>query len=102
MLNGKKDDTKLFTIQYNRSNSHDGESSVDTETSSDSPASPGKVIRGAEKRRSQKSVKILESDITALTDVEKIYDNDKTSEKDEPTRISNENPGEMASHDIEV
>jgi len=86
MLNGKKDDTKLFTIQYNRSNSHDGESSVDTETSSDSPASPGgKVVsRGAEKRRSQKSVKILESDITALTDVEKIYEaatrnlNDKT------------------------
>ena len=76
MLNGKKDDTKLFTIQYNRSNSHDGESSVDTETSSDSPASPGgKVVsRGAEKRRSQKSVKILESDITALTDVEKIYE----------------------------
>ena len=80
MLNGKKDDTKRG---YNRSNSQDGESSADTETSSDSPASPGKVIRGAEKRRSQKSVKILESDITE-TDVEKIYEaatknlNDKT------------------------
>ena len=36
------------------------------------------------------------------SDVEKIYDNDKTSEKDEQKRISNENSGETASHDIEV
>ena len=38
----------------------------------------------------------------AESDVEKIYDNDKTSEKDRQKRISNENPGEMAPHDIEV
>ena len=36
------------------------------------------------------------------SDVQKKYDNDKTSEKDEQKRISNENPGETASHDIEV
>ena len=57
MLNGRGRDDK----RNSKSSSQDDSLETDC-TSASSPASPGKVLRGTEKRRSLKSVKIVESD----------------------------------------
>ena len=78
MLNGNKNSKDDISKSSNSLDDHSLETDV-TSVSASSPASPGvvgKVLRGTEKRRSLKSVKILESDTETDNSTKNL--NDKT------------------------
>ena len=78
MLNGNKNSKDDKSKSSNSQDDHSLETDV-TSVSASSPASPGvvgKVLRGTEKRRSLKSVKILESDTETDNSTKNL--NDKT------------------------
>lgn len=79
MLNGKGRDDK----RNSKSSSQDGSLETDCTTAS-SPASPGKVLRGTEKRRSLKSVKIVESDTESDAPATKNLVDDNKAIQDRP------------------